>query len=80
MRDLRDDYDVPMFIKNVAQLQSNYYIDKIVNPAAMNYNKDWTQLTSFRDKYLVVRLIFDNFADVRLTFNFSALAKQQSER
>lgn len=80
MRDLRDNYDVPMFIKNVAQFQSNYYIDKIVNPLAINYNKDWTQLTSFRDKYLVVRLIFDNFADTRLTFNFSALAKQQSER
>ena len=80
MRDLRDDYEVPMFIKNVAQLQSNYYIDKIVNPLAINYNKDWTQLTSFRDKYLVVRLIFDNFADTRLTFNFSALTKQQSER
>lgn len=80
MRDLRDDYDVPMFIKNVAQFQSNYYIDKIVNPLAINSNKDWTQQASFRDKYLVVRLIFDNFADTRLTFNFSALAKQQSER
>jgi hypothetical protein len=80
MRDLRDDYTIPMFIKNVAQLQSNYYIDKVVNPLAINYNKDWTQLASFRDKYLVVRLIFDNFADVRLAFNFSVLAKQQSER
>ena len=80
MRDFRDNYDVPMFIKEVSQLQSNYYIDKIVNTAAINFNKDWTQQLSFRDKYLVVRLIFDNFADTRLTFNFSALAKQQSER
>jgi hypothetical protein len=80
MRDLRTDYDIPMFIKSVGQLQNNYYIDKIVNIASINYNKDWTQLTSFRDKYLVVRLIFDNFADTRLTFNFSALDKIQSER
>lgn len=80
MRDLRADYDVPMFIKSVGQLQTNYYIDKIVNTASISYTKDWTQLTSFRDKYLVVRLIFDNFADTRLTFNFSALDKIQSER
>jgi hypothetical protein len=69
-----------MFIKKLDQIQTNYYIDKIVNTAAIDYNKDWTQRTSFRDKYLVVRLIFDSFADTRLTFNFSALAKQQSER
>ena len=80
MRDIRVDYTVPMFLKDVASLQSNYYIDKVVNPAAIDYNKDWTQLESFRDKFLVVRLIFDNFADTRLIFNFSALQRIESER
>ena len=80
MRDLRIDYTTPMFIKNVGDLQSNYYIDKIVNPAAINVNKDWTELQSFRDKFLVVRLIFDTFADTRLIFNFSAIDKKISER
>jgi hypothetical protein len=69
-----------MFLKNISSLQSNYYIDKVVNPSAIDYNKDWSQLESFRDKFLVVRLIFDNFADTRLIFNFSALDKRQSER
>jgi hypothetical protein len=73
-------YSVPMFLKDITSLQSNYYIDKIVNPAAIDFNKDWTQLESFRDKFLVVRLIFDNFADTRLIFNFSALQRIQSER
>jgi hypothetical protein len=73
-------HTVPMFLKNIASLQSNYYIDKVVNPSAIDYNKDWSQLESFRDKFLVVRLIFDNFADTRLIFNFSALDKKQSER
>lgn len=79
-RDLRDNYNVPMFIKEASLLQSNYYIDKIINPAAIDLNKDWTQLESFRDKFLVVRLIFDTFADKKLIFNFSALDKKVSER
>ena len=78
--DLSISYSVPMFLKDITSLQSNYYIDKIVNPAAIDFNKDWTQLESFRDKFLVVRLIFDNFADTRLIFNFSALQRIQSER
>jgi hypothetical protein len=80
LRDIRVDYAVPMFLKDLPSLQSNYYIDKVVNPSAISYNKDSTQLESFRDKFLVVRLIFDNFADTRLIFNFSALDKRQSER
>ena len=80
LRDLRVDYTVPMFYKDVSYLQSSYYIDKIVNPAAINVNKDWTQLESFRDKFLVIRLIFDTFADTRLIFNFSVTDKKVSER
>jgi hypothetical protein len=80
LRNIRDNYSVPMFIKDPLQFQNFYYIDKIVNPAAINQNLDWTQQESFRDKFLVVRLIFDTFADTRLIFNFSALDKKQSER
>ena len=80
LRNIRDNYFVPMFIKDPIQFQSLYYIDKIVNPAAINNNLDWTQHESFRDKFLVVRLIFDTFVDTRLIFNFSALDKKQSQR
>ena len=80
LRNIRDNYFVPMFIKDPLQFQSLYYIDKVINPAAINQNLDWTQLESFRDKFLVVRLIFDTFVDTRLIFNFSALDKKQSER
>jgi hypothetical protein len=80
LRDMRTNYTVPMFLKNASALQTNYYIDKIVNPTAIDFNKDWTDLESFRDKFLVVRLIFDNFADTRLIFNFSALQRTESER
>ena len=81
MRDIRTTVAVPMFIKELNALQSNYYIDKIVNPACLSYTKSWDQLESFRDKFLVVRLIFDTFdTNKRLTFYYSSLNKNMSER
>ena len=81
LRDLRyRDYNIPMFKKDVASLQTLYYIDKIVNSAAIDPVKNWTELESFRDKFLAIRLIFDTFADTRLIFNFSTSDKNPSER
>lgn len=81
MRDIRINTAVPMFIKDLAQMQGNYYIDKIINSAAISYSKSWNQLESFRDKFLVVRLIFDTFdTNKRLTFYYSYLQKEMSER
>ena len=80
LRDIRVDYDKPMFKKKLEELQGNYFIDKIVNEDVIDFNKDWTQMESFRDKFLVVRLIFDKFDDTRLLMNFSVQDVKQSER
>jgi len=79
-RNYRTSNNVPMFIKDYKQLQDDYYIDKIVNPNGFNLSKDWTQQESLRDKFLVVRLIFDNFDQVKLIMNFSMQDKKVSER
>lgn len=71
LRDIRTNYALPLFRKDKVSLQSEYYIDKILNQDALNFNKDWNDLQSFRDKYLVLRLIFDNFDDIRLVTNFT---------
>ena len=77
-RDIRIDYSKPIWNSNPSSLQSEYYIDKILNTSTLDINKDWTQLESFRDKYLVVRLIFDKFANKKLITNFSVENEQQS--
>ena len=77
-RDIRIDYSKPIWNSNLSSLQSEYYIDKVLNTPTLDINKDWTQLESFRDKYLVVRLIFDKFANKKLITNFSAENEQQS--
>ena len=77
-RDIRIDYTKPIWNSNISSLQSEYFIDKILNTSTLDINKDWTQLESFRDKYLVVRLIFDKFANRKLITNFSVENEQQS--
>ena len=52
-------------------MNSNSYIDKVLNETTLDFNKDWYELESFRDKYLVVRLIFDKFANKKIITNFS---------
>jgi len=74
LNDLRDvvvNYNIPFFRKDNLSLKSEYFIDKVLNDNALDYNKDWNDLQSFRDKYLVLRLIFDNFDNTRLVTHFT---------
>lgn len=77
LRDMSSGTDKPLFIEKISDesIQDNYFIDKVINPAAVNSLKDWTEIESFRDKYLVVRLTFNNFVgsikDVKMITNFT---------
>ena len=79
-RDYRKDLTSPMFLTRPVDLQSDYYIDKVVNENNIDLIKDWTELESFRDKYLVVRLIFDTFDNTKLTMFFSMEDIKPSEK
>lgn len=74
-RDIVVDYTKPLFRKDTPSLQSTYYIDKVLNNAILNPNKDWSELESFRDRYIVLRFIFDNFTDIKLITDFSEEVK-----
>lgn len=78
IRDIRIDYTKSIWNSDKLALQSNYFIDKVLNVSTLDPLKDWTQLESFRDKFLFVRLIFDNFANTKLITNFSIENEQQS--
>lgn len=70
LRDYRINYNLPIFSTSWLDIQGSYPIDKVLNLPSIDITKDWTELESLRDKYLVVRLIFDNFVDVSLTTNY----------
>ena len=88
LRDIRINYSEPIFKSDLLSLQDNYFIDKVLNENSIDYDKDWSELESFRDKYLVVRLIFDNFAEhtqhengtVKMLMNFSMESETNSSR
>lgn len=80
LRDIRINHSVPIFTKKLVDRQEEYYIDKILNSSSLNPNKSWMELESMRDKYLVIRLKFDNFDDVKLLFNYSVETERQSHR
>ena len=80
LRDIVKDYSKPLFLSNIKSKQKNYYTDKVLNESVLDYNKDWTQLESFRDKFLAVRLSFNNFEQVKLTFNYSVADEKKSYR
>ena len=83
LNEIRDnviDPSSPLFLKNWDSIKSQYPIDKVVNNSNINFSKDWTELESLRDKYLIVRLKFDNFTDVQLTTNYLVNTKGTSFR
>lgn len=78
LRDYRSDYSIPIFRRDDLSLSSEYYTDKVLNLDAIDPNKDWQELQSFRDNYLVLRLIFDNFDNIRLITNYTRLDETKS--
>lgn len=80
LRDYREDYTKPIWNKTLLSRQDTYYIDKVLNTLSLNLNKNWHELESFRGKYLIVRLIFDKFADTNLICNYSSENEKASVR
>ncbi len=73
------DYNNPMFSSLWEDIKDNYFTDKVVNSGVIDFNKNWYELESFRDKFIVIRLIFDNFNGISLGLNYSIDTQQISE-
>ena len=72
-RDIRIDYNKPVWVESASDYQ------KELNVLTLDLNKDWTQLESFRDTYLGIQLIFDNFANRKLITHFTSEEEQKSQ-
>ena len=73
-----------LFTNSWADLQTTPYIDKVINPLAINNAKAWYTTQPLKDRYLQVRLFFDNLAGIpgryKITTNFILGSAQQSFR
>lgn len=77
-RNLVIDTKVPMFVTKLSLLSSYYFIDKLVNQDSINYNKPWDKREVLRDKYLIVRFIFDKFANEKITLKIATANQSPS--
>jgi hypothetical protein len=80
IRDYRVDYDNSIWSKDWDSLKSEFPIDKVLNSSTIDFDKIWYDLQVLRDKYLIIRLIFDNFDDVNLITNYSFERETPSAR
>lgn len=86
-RDMVDNYDVPMFTSawdpnntGPSSYNGQYYIDKVINPIAINLNKNWWEQDVFRSKYLTLRLFFSILDNIKLTTHLKVFDKIPSVR
>jgi hypothetical protein len=95
LNDIRDyiiDYTKPMFSSYWTDIYTNYFIDKVINDNTIvnpnpliSFTKDWTQLESMMDKFLIMRFKLDNttspyFNNVNLVINYSKDLSKESYR
>lgn len=79
-RDMVSNYNIPMFLKDKNSVQGSEFYDKVLNTNAIDLDKDWTNQEPFRDKYLIIRLIFNTFGDTKLVLNYSIENENISHR
>jgi len=80
LRDYRIDYTKSIFTKDWTSLKVEFPIDKVINTSSISFTKDWFDLQPLRDKYLIIRFIFDNLDDVKLTTNYTFEIENKSFR
>lgn len=61
-----NDENQPLFTDNWSLIQPSFPIDKVVNPAAMDYNKSWKEVNLLRNKWVKTRLELTNHNSFKL--------------
>lgn len=70
-RNIRINNNSPIWKDEVENEGLDYKVDKVLNLNSLDEDKYWAEMENFRGKYLIVRLIFDRFADVELSLDYS---------
>ena len=53
------------------------FSNKILNEDNIDFNKPWHKQERFNDKYLIVRLIFDKFDNIKIIYDYQILFEQE---
>lgn len=78
-RNYVSDYTKSVFSSSWDDIKDVYFTDKVVNVDSTTDTKNWYELETFSDKFIIIRLIFNNFNGVNLGFNYSIDTQQIKE-
>lgn len=78
LRDYVVTNNIALFSEEWADIKDDFPIDRVINLPAISYSKSWTELQGFKDKYIVIRLIFDTFDNINLIMNYSVTNEENS--
>ena len=76
LRDIRIDYSKPLFLpyqKNMedeGEATNLEFKDKTVNDSSLSFVKPWYELEPMKDKFLALRMIFNNFDNIKLSLEY----------
>lgn len=72
----------PLFTQDWTQIQNNYFIDKVVNPAKLDLNQSVFDLKQFRSKFINYRLIVskDNLNNYKFVSKYDITGFRTSDR
>lgn len=73
-RDYRTNYNEPIFIEDKNLLSISRFEDKKLNNV-VDFNKNWLKTETIKNNYLVIRLIFNNFDNVKMVVKYSLNSK-----
>lgn len=86
-RDMAIDRNIPnppsLFTNEWDNIASDYYIDRVINPLAVDQDKNWFEQARMVDKYLGIRLFFSNLEDPgrhKIATNYLFGSSQESVR
>ena len=81
-RDVQNNPSAKVWIENRKKIDTQTFVDKVLNESNINLLKDWTQQERFRDKYMIIRFEFEQEEnkDVSLAVNYNIHNTQQSHR
>lgn len=77
---ISNNHSTQLFTDDWSVIQSQYPIDKVLNPTIVGSNKPWYTLGRMRDKYFIIRFIKNNLDNDKFILNFVSSIYRRSIR
>lgn len=79
-RDWTTNLSSQLFSTNWADIQTDYFIDKVVNPTEIDYTKSYFDTAKLKDQYTQLRLFFNPTSNYKIVTDIASTFNKLSYR